>query len=319
MAPLLRRTVHQTLISAPADTVYAMLAEVEHWPRIFPPTVWAERLESSGRDERIRLWATTNDRVASWTSRRRLDPAARRVEFRQEVSQPPVGSMGGSWSVREAPGESCQVVLEHDYTAVDDAPDSVDWIERALERNSESELAALKRTAENGGARSELLLSFQDTVEVAGSAPDVYAFIRDGEAWAERLPHVARVELTEEVPDLQILEMDTRTADGSTHTTRSVRVCFPHRLIAYKQLLLPKLLSAHTGRWLIRDQEAGCVALTSAHTAVIDRGAIAEVLGPGASVADARAYVRTALGGNSRTTMSHAKAYAERLSPAPRV
>ena len=57
---------------------------------------------------------------------------------------------------------------------------------------------------------------------------------------AERLPHVARVVLTEDTPGLQFLEMDTRTKDGSTHTTKSVRVCFPDTRIAYKQITLPR-------------------------------------------------------------------------------
>ncbi|WP_171168712.1 aromatase/cyclase [Streptomyces sp. I05A-00742] len=308
--PQTRRTTHRIEVAAPAEAVYGLVADVESWPRVFPPTVHVEHLERDGNQERIRIWATANGEIKTWTSRRRLDPAARRVEFRQEVSQPPVAAMGGAWVIEAIGPGRTRVVLEHDYAAVGDDPDNVAWIEAAIDRNSEAELAALRATAEQEGARDELLLSFDDTLQVAASAKDVYAFLYDARRWEERLPHVARVDLREDVPDLQVLEMDTRTKDGSTHTTRSVRVCFPHTLIAYKQQVVPALMSAHTGYWLLEETDGG-VRLTSHHTVVLRRENIPAVLGEAATVADARAYVRTALSGNSTATMRLAQEYAE--------
>jgi aromatase len=122
---------------------------------------------------------------------------------------------------------------------------------------------------------------------------------------------VARVRLDEETPGLQTLEMDTRAKDGSTHTTKSYRVCFPHHGIAYKQVTLPALLSLHTGYWTFRDDEDG-VSASSQHTVVLEPANIAKVLGPDATVADAREYVHTALSTNSLATLSLAKAYAEK-------
>ena len=80
------------------------------------------------------------------------------------------------------------------------------------------------------------LFTFDDIVEVDGSAMDVYDFLNEAQLWSERLPHVVRVSLKEETSGLQILEMDTRTKDGSVHTTKSVRVCRPHGTIVYKQI-----------------------------------------------------------------------------------
>jgi aromatase len=310
-----REVEHSIEIDAPADRVYGYIADAAHWPRMFPPSVHVERLEGDDRHEVIQIWATANGAAKTWRSRRDLDPAARRVRFRQVVSQPPVAAMGGTWIVEPLGGDRCRVRLRHDYRAVDDNPDGLAWIEQALDRNSTAELAALKANAERDAGGSPLLLSFDDAVRVAGRAKDVYDFLDRADLWQQRLPHVARVVLTEDPPGLQVLEMDTRTAQGTQHTTRSVRVCRPHRRIVYKQTVLPALLSLHTGEWSIEPDGDGLV-VTSRHTVAIREEAVTEVLGAGADVARARAFLREALGGNSRATLNLAKEHAEQLRSA---
>ncbi|WP_242423651.1 aromatase/cyclase, partial [Frankia sp. EI5c] len=134
---------------------------------------------------------------------------------------------------------------------------------------------------------------------------DVYDFVYRGDLWAERLPHVARAEMTEEEPGIQHLEMDTVTADGAAHTTRSVRVCQQNRSIAYKQLLPPRMLLGHSGEWTFTQRGDG-VEVTATHTVAIDPGAAREVLGESSTPADARAHLRRALGGNGRATLAQA-------------
>jgi aromatase len=243
-----------------------------------------------------------------------LDPDALRIDFRQEVPAPPVAAMGGAWVIEPLSERESRVRLLHDYRSVDDDPAGLEWIDQAVDRNSRSELAALKANIEQlAGAADELLLSFTDTVRIDGSAKDVYEFLNEAQLWTDRLPHVSRVDLTEDVPGLQVLEMDTRTKDGSTHTTRSVRVTFPHDRIVYKQVVVPALMTLHTGYWLLEEDGDGTSA-TSQHTVVINADNIAKVLGEQAGVPEAREFVRTALSGNSRATLGHAKEYAERLA-----
>jgi len=43
-----REVEHQVTVSAPAATVYRLIAEVENWPLIFPPTVYVDHVERSG-------------------------------------------------------------------------------------------------------------------------------------------------------------------------------------------------------------------------------------------------------------------------------
>jgi aromatase len=307
-----RTTEHEVDVSAPAERVYALIGDVGKWPEVFPPTVHAECVDRTGNSELIRIWATANGTAKTWTSRRQHNPGGMSIAFRQERSQHPVGGMGGKWVVQSVSESECHVRLLHDFFAASDDSADLDWITQAVDRNSTAELHALKARAELAG--SEQLITFEDTVEVNGSAKDVYDFLNEAQLWRERLPHVARVSLEEETSGLQILEMDTSTKDGSVHTTRSVRVCQPHRNIVYKQIVLPPLMTLHNGRWTIAPRSRAGVSVTSQHTVRINTARIADVLGSGADVLAAQETVRKALSANSLTTLHAAKAHAEDAS-----
>jgi aromatase len=308
-----REAGHEITVYSPAEDVYRLIAGVENWPLMFPPTVHVDHVERGEKDERIRIWATANGEAKQWTSHRELDPDGLRIDFRQEVSAPPVAAMGGSWIVEQAGQGTSRVRLLHSYRAVDDDAESLRWIEAAVERNSRSELVALKAHAESAASGGELMTTFEDSVRINGSAKDVYDFINEADRWPERLPHVARVRFAEPTPGLQTLEMDTTARDGSAHTTTSVRVCFPHHKIVYKQTQLPALMSLHTGQWTLTDSEAGVTA-ASRHTVAVNPASIAAILGPDAGIEDASRYLRTALTANSLATLGHARDYAERRS-----
>jgi aromatase len=306
----IREVEHEITAAAPAETVFRLIAEVENWPRIFPPTIHVEHVERGDRDERIQIWATANGEPKNWTSRRTLDRENLRIDFRQEVSTPPVAAMGGAWIIEPVSATESRIRLLHDYRAVDDDPGHLAWIDEAVDRNSRAELAALRTNVERAHADAGLTFSFEDSVDIDGAAKDVYDFIDAAQLWSERLPHVATVRLTEDTPGLQTLEMDTRAQDGSVHTTKSYRVTFPHHRIAYKQVTLPALMTLHTGYWTFTENETGVTA-SSQHTVTLNTENITRILGEDATVADARAYVHNALSTNSKATLGHAKAHAE--------
>ncbi|MFD5289338.1 aromatase/cyclase [Streptomyces rochei] len=307
-----REVEHEITIGAPADAVYQLLADVTNWPRIFPPTIHVDRTEADGDHERIHIWATANGQAKEWTSHRTLDRENLTITFRQEIPAAPVKHMGGTWIIEPLADDRSRVRLLHDYSAIGDDPHDLLWIEQAVDKNSTSELAALKVNVEaaHAAATEELTFSFTDTVHIDGAAKDVFDFINEAQLWAERLPHVAVVRLSEDTPGLQELEMDTRAKDGSVHTTKSYRVVFPHHKIAYKQVTLPALMTLHTGEWTFTEGDETTTA-SSQHTVTLNTANIARILGQDATVADARAYVHTALSTNSRATLAHAKAYAE--------
>lgn len=309
--PGAHETKHEITIHAPADHVYSLIADVAHWPFIFQPTVHVDHVERGGHTERIQIWATANGEVKSWISRRHLDEEKLRIDFRQEVSAPPVAAMGGSWLIDQTPENESRVRLLHDYRAVDDDPDKLAWIDRAVDHNSRSELAALKNAAERTAGNADLVMTFEDSVRITGAAEDIYDFINEAQHWPSRLPHVASVSLREETAGVQLLEMETHTKDGSVHSSTSVRICFPHSKIIYKQIQVPPLMTTHTGQWLLTEDADGTTA-TSQHTVMISESNIAPILGDKAVTADARRYVRAALGGNSLATLEQARKYAER-------
>lgn len=308
-----RHTRHSVEIAAPAPVVYDLLADATAWPEYFAPTVHVTRTAlddgPDGTAERLRIWATANGAVTSWTSRRDLDRAAGRIRFRQEVSRPPVASMTGTWIVTETAG-GCRLDLEHDFTAVDDDPDGLDWITKATNDNSETELANLKSIAEQHEQRQELDLRFADSVEMRCDVEAAYGFLNEAAKWPDRLPHVVSMELTEDEPGVQQMTMVTSAKDGSTHTTESVRICFPGDRIVYKQLVTPSLMSAHAGCWSFTPIDGG-VRVTSEHRITLRSDTIAGVLGETATIADAGTFVRAAAGGNSLATLRLAKAYVE--------
>ncbi|MBE8516234.1 aromatase/cyclase [Amycolatopsis sp. H6(2020)] len=295
---------HTAVTKASPEVLYGLIADAASWPAVFGPCVHVRYLERGPGWERFELWAMTNDEVRSWTSRRELDATARTVAFRQEHSKAPITAMTGQWSFRPHP-DGTEIVLRHAF-GTDGSAGSADWVDAALDRNSHEELAALDRVAAQAGEPSdEAVFSFADTVELPGPRSAVYDFVHRADLWAERLPHVARTRLDERPGDVQLLEMTTRTQDGATHDTRSIRVCERDEWIAYKQVSPPALLLGHSGLWSFAE-ENGVTRVTARHTAVLSPEGVARVLGPGTEPDEARAYVRDALSRNSRTTLEHA-------------
>lgn len=305
-----RHVAHSITMSAPVHVVYGLVADVERWPVHFAPTVHAERLEGDDSQERIRLWALAHGAVRDWVSRRWLDRDRGRVEFRQEVPASPVASMSGCWVLEALPGDRTKAVLTHDFSAVDDDPEGLDLIDRAVDRNSVSELESLRRTAEEHAVADERVLSFVDAVEMRGSVEDAYDFLYRCGEWPVRLPHVSRLDVRQQGHEVQFMEMDTRSGDDTVHTTESVRVCFPSRRIVYKQTRTPPIMRAHVGEWLVEARGAG-VSVSSRHTVVLKPETAAGLLGQDVGVAEVRDRVRRALSANSLSTLQHAKEYVE--------
>jgi aromatase len=302
---------HYTVVAAPAKVLYDIIADAPNWPVVLGPTVHVERLDSTvDGTELLQLWATANGSVRTWTSERTLDPKALTITFRQQTSPAPLASMGGTWTLEPLSPNKTRVLLDHDFSVIDDDPQGVHFFSSAVDRNSTEELAAMRDLAEDWARRQELTMSFTDTVRIAAPARAVYDYLNEADRWPDRIPHVSRLELTEDTPGLQVMTMDTSTPDGSVHTTRSVRVCFPSNRIVYKQIETPALMSVHTGEWLLTEDQDGVLA-SSTHTVTINPAAIPAVLGADATVEDAKTFVRNALSRNSTTTLNYAKDFAE--------
>lgn len=305
------RTSHSVEVDAPAGAVFGLISDATRWPLFFPENVHVERLEFDGTNERLRMWATAGGRLRSWISQRVHDPGTRCVEFRQTHTQLPVTMMRGTWITEERADGTSLLTLLHDFAVHGDAAGDVAWVEQVLDLNSRAELASLRSLAERWTRFDDLVLSFEDTVRINAPAERVYDFLYRAGDWPDLIPHVARLELTEDTPGVQVIAMDTLTADGAGHTTESVRICFPHAgRIVYKQTTTPALMEAHTGEWNVVSDENG-LAVVAQHSVVLREDAVEQVLGAGADLARARRHVREALGRNSTATLHTARRYAE--------
>ncbi|MGW2643523.1 aromatase/cyclase [Streptomyces sp. NPDC001393] len=296
-----RHTEHVITVPAAADTVYDLIADAERWPAIFTPTVHVTYLPPGpGGEQRLRIWAFAGDSVKSWVSHRTLDRDARRIGFRQTEPAPPVAAMRGEWVVTPA-GDTSRVVFRHWFCAEGDDATLLDRIEEVVDRNSLAELESLRLAA----GRTHLLVDFEDEVAVGGGQRKVFGFLAEAGKWPGLIPHVARVELTEEPQGVQHLEMDTVESSGGDdiHTTVSVRVLLPADTIVYKQTTLPAFLHAHVGSWHVREDGT----TVARHTVVLKEEAITAMLGPEATVEQAGALVRRSIGGNSVATLCRAR------------
>ncbi|WP_225828986.1 aromatase/cyclase [Streptomyces naphthomycinicus] len=312
-----RSVTHSIEIEAPATAVYGLVADAARWPVVFGPTVHVDLLEHGPLEERFRIWAFAKGAVASWSSRRHFDAERLTVGFRQERSVPPIASMGGLWEFRDlgadgTGGSRTRVLFRHDFALVEDTPESLRRITEILDQNSTAELEALKNVAELGVPPEELVFSFEDTVEYEGDPEPAYRFVYDCAAWPRRLPHVEALDVTEDVPGVQHMEMETRAADGTTHRTTSVRVCTLGERIVYKQTKLPEVLLGHSGSWHFTRTADGRAAITSRHLVMLDPRRVA----PG-GLAAFRDQVEATLKRSSRTTMEAARAAATGEPTAP--
>ncbi|MGW1816190.1 aromatase/cyclase [Streptomyces sp. NPDC002125] len=297
---------HITELAAPAGRAYALIEDVGRWPLLFAPCIWSQELERADGVQRIRLWALVGHEVRSWTSRRVLDPAGLRIDFAQESPAPPLTEMAGHWRFED--GTPGTLVLGHRWNTTG-GPGEADRIAAALDANSDAEIGAVRTWAEREEAPDSLILTFSDKAIVTAPAAEVYDFLYRADLWPGRLPHVAGLDL-ETVPaedtaagaDVQTMDMQTSAADGSTHSTQSVRLCFAGERIVYKQTTPPRGLLAHSGAWIVTEVPGG-TRVTAQHSVAVDPEALDAVFGAGTTTAQALERARDIIGANSRGTL----------------
>ncbi len=98
------------------------------------------------------------------------------------------------------------------------------------------------------------------------------------------------------------MTMETTGHDGSTHSTRSIRLCFPDERIVYKQTAVPRPLRAHSGEWRLVAADGG-VDVVACHQVALDPTALEDVFGAGTTAEQARARTTELLRRNSLATL----------------
>lgn len=309
------RTAHHAEVAAPAGVVYGVIADAALWPLCLPRHVHVEQLDFGASRDRLQMWVVADGAVRSWTTRRSLDTARRRVDFRWEVPAAPLTSMGGGWRVDRIAADRTRLTLSHDFTLDTDAADEVARVERAVAETGAATLAGLAAFAEQWERLDDLLLSFEDSVRVAGPAELAYDYLYRLDDWADAHPDVSRMSLREDRPGVQFLSVDVRGDDGTSFTRESVRIGFPHAgRIVHKQTGCTDghpLSAAHVGEWSVEPDETG-VTVVGQHRVFLDQDCVRRRFGEGEEAAGAaRQRVRERLGRYSTVTLDLARTRAE--------
>ncbi|GAB3458632.1 aromatase/cyclase [Actinophytocola sediminis] len=133
---------HTVRVAASPRRIYHLIANVDHYPRLFGEILSVEHLGYDGTNERVRFWGTFGDHRGSWVSLREINLKRMRVRFRQEHASAPLASLGGLWRVLPK-GSGAEVVLDHYYRVVDDDIVAAQRLEQAIGRSAGAMLDAL--------------------------------------------------------------------------------------------------------------------------------------------------------------------------------
>ena len=151
-------TDHCITSDAPVQIVYEVLADIEGYANLFPPTQSVTLLEQGPNYQIAKLVVDVNGQIQSWTTRRDLYSERGIIRYHQRETATLVHYMGGEWRCFPYGKEQTQLVLIHDFApreAVDGlvlgqytSEKVAEMVHAAVERNSVADLNAVKQEAE---------------------------------------------------------------------------------------------------------------------------------------------------------------------------
>jgi ribosome-associated toxin RatA of RatAB toxin-antitoxin module len=147
-------TEHTTTVEAPLSVVFEVLADVEGYVRLFPPTRAVEVLEEDESHQIARLVVEVGGEELSWVTRRDIDRDRGVIAYRQLQTAPLMDNMGGEWRCYPLGEHKTQLVITHDFAAREPAGKNLSLeeadrvVREAVERNSHVDLAAVKEESE---------------------------------------------------------------------------------------------------------------------------------------------------------------------------
>jgi len=159
----MHHTEHTMTVDSPTEIVWEVLADIEGYARLFPPTQEATLLESSDSHQIARLVVDVSGELQTWTTRRELFVDRKVITYRQLETAPLVGHMSGEWRILSF-GEQTQLVLTHDFEVREPVGDKIagrfspaeaeQLLQAAVERNSHADLAAVRDEAHRLAGRA---------------------------------------------------------------------------------------------------------------------------------------------------------------------
>ncbi|MFZ1016246.1 MAG: aromatase/cyclase [Candidatus Cybelea sp.] len=138
------------VIDAPAQRVYELAKDQEHFPQFMPDVETVTILERRP-DGVISRWKTlVEEAPIEWTEDDRFDDAALRIDYR--LIEGDLDKFEGAWTFENRDGRTHVVLgVDFDFGVPTLAELIGPTLERKVRENSEMMLAALKRQAEASG------------------------------------------------------------------------------------------------------------------------------------------------------------------------
>jgi coenzyme Q-binding protein COQ10 len=138
------------VIDAPAQRVYELAKDQEHFPQFMPDVETVTILERRP-DGVISRWKTlVEEAPIEWTEDDRFDDAALRIDYR--LIEGDLDKFEGAWTFEDRDGRTHVVLgVDFDFGVPTLAELIGPTLERKVRENSEMMLAALKRQAEASG------------------------------------------------------------------------------------------------------------------------------------------------------------------------
>jgi ribosome-associated toxin RatA of RatAB toxin-antitoxin module len=136
------------VIEAPAERVYGLAKEQEHFPEFMPDVETATILERR-HDGVISRWKTlVEEAPIEWTEEDRFDDDALRIDYK--LIEGDLDKFEGAWTFAYRDGATHVVLgVDYDFGVPTLAELIGPTLERKVRENSEMMLAALKRQAES--------------------------------------------------------------------------------------------------------------------------------------------------------------------------
>ncbi|MFY9859860.1 MAG: aromatase/cyclase [Candidatus Cybelea sp.] len=138
------------VIDAPAQRVYELAKDQEHFPQFMPDVETVTILERRP-DGVISRWKTlVEEAPIEWTEDDRFDDAALRIDY--QLIEGDLDKFEGAWTFEDRDGRTHVVLgVDFDFGVPTLAELIGPTLERKVRENSEMMLAALKRQAEASG------------------------------------------------------------------------------------------------------------------------------------------------------------------------
>jgi hypothetical protein len=107
----------------------------------------ARRIDTGELHEVVEITAEVGKDIRTWRSEREIREDVRMISFRQLEPAYPLREMGGLWSFDPEGPSRTRVVLEHNYTTVDESFEGT--IAAAIRSNAQRDLNGIKEYLEN--------------------------------------------------------------------------------------------------------------------------------------------------------------------------